>query len=156
MSASDIDESDRKILTILQNNAEASIDGIAADIDLSPSAVHRRISRLKKSGVIRRISAVVDAKKVDRGMTVLLEIDCETERPEVLNRLKQWAIAQPAVQSCWYAAGEVDFLLVVVVRDLDDYTQFTSRLMGERLGVRTFKSLVVLQTVKQSLNIDLL
>jgi DNA-binding Lrp family transcriptional regulator len=156
MNTAVIDNLDRQILAVLQRDAEASVDGIAADIDLSASAVHRRVSRLKKQGVIRRISAVVDPKKVDRGLTVLIEIDCVAERREVLNGFKRWTLAQPEVQSCWYAAGEVDFILVVLVRDLDDYSRFTEQLMAESLGVRTFRSLIVLQTVKQSLDIDLL
>jgi DNA-binding Lrp family transcriptional regulator len=156
MNDNEIDQADRQILAILQRNAEASIDRIAADIDLSPSAVHRRVSRLKKVGVIRRIAAVVDPKKVRRALTVLVEIDCESEKPDALERFKRWTLTQQSVQSCWYAAGEVDFLLVVVVADLDEYTEFTVRLMADRLGVRTFRSLIVLQTVKQSLEIDLL
>jgi DNA-binding Lrp family transcriptional regulator len=150
-----LDPMDRRILAAVQQDAEQPAEAIAAEVNLSPSAVQRRIARMKKDGVIQRVSAVVDPKSVGLNFTVLVEIGFESERPEAAEQFKRWVRSEGVIQSCWYVTGEADYLLVVNVRDLDAYNDFTKRLMGERLGVRKFKSLIALQTLKQGLDLEL-
>lgn len=150
-----IDAIDLKILATIQADADLSAEAISERVHLSPSAVQRRIARLKKNGVIERIAAVVDPKAVGRGFTVLVEIELENENVRAAEPFRRWIKEEKVVQSCWYVTGECDYLLVVLVRNLDEYTSFTERLMNAQLSVRRFKSLVSLMTVKRTLDVDL-
>lgn len=151
----DIDAMDLRILAIVQTDADQSADMIGEKVHLSPSAVQRRLTRLKKARVIERISAVVNPKAVGQGFTVLVEIELETERLDAVEPFRHWVRQESVIQSCWYVTGESDYLLVVLVRDLDAYTAFTDRMMSARLAVRRYRSLVSLMTIKRTLNVDL-
>lgn len=150
-----IDPIDRRILAIVQHDADQSADAIGEQVFLSPSAVQRRLARLKKDGVIERVTAVIDPKAVDLKMTVLVEIELETERRDAVEPFRRWVRQESAVQSCWYITGESDYLLIVMVPDLDAYTAFIDRMTGGNLAVRRYRSLISLATIKRSIDVDL-
>lgn len=150
-----LDAMDLKILDTVQADADLSAEMIGDKVHLSPSAVQRRIARLKKVGVIERVTAVIDPRAVGRGFTVLVEIELETERTEAVEPFRRWVRQESVVQCCWYVTGECDYLLVVLVRDLDEYTRFAERMMNARLSVRRYRSLVSLKTIKRTMDVDL-
>jgi Lrp/AsnC family transcriptional regulator, leucine-responsive regulatory protein len=144
-----VDEIDQTILDLLQVNADQPAKRIADRVGLSPSAVERRITRLKQTGVIQKIAAVVDPKAVGRGLTVLVELDIQNEHRHTLDAFQTWAVKAPEVQACWYVTGDMDYVLQLAVRDLDEYNDFIDRMMREQQGlVRKYKSLIALKVVK--------
>lgn len=151
-----MDEIDRKILTLLQRNADLPGKTVAEKINLSPSSVERRIAKLKRDGVIDRIVAVVDRGAVGRNLSVLVELEIQNEHRHSIEQFRRWIENAPEVQSCWYVTGDMDFVLLVVVRDLDEYNEFIERLMTEQQAlVRKYKSLIALKTFKHGLDISL-
>lgn len=149
-----MDDIDRTILSILQENADIPGKAIADAVNLSPSAVERRIGKLKKEGVIERIVAVVNPKAVDRTLSVLVELEIQNEYRHTLQQLKQWLSRAPEIQSCWYVTGDIDYVLLVAVRNLEEYNDFIDRLMTEQHAtVRKYKSLIALKTIKQGLSL---
>ncbi|MGV1836616.1 Lrp/AsnC family transcriptional regulator [Rhizobium rhizogenes] len=147
-----MDEKDREILSILQDNADQPAKAIAQAVNLSPSAVERRISKLKREGVIDRIVAVVSPAAVRRNLRILVEIEIQNEYRHNLEAFQRWLVQAPEVQSCWYVTGDTDFVLSVTVRDIEEYNAFIERMMtDQRELVRKYKSLIALKTVKHGM-----
>jgi DNA-binding Lrp family transcriptional regulator len=147
-----VDEKDREILSILQDNADQPAKTIAQAVNLSPSAVERRISKLKREGVIDRIVAVVSPAAVRRSLRILVEIEIQNEYRHNLEAFQRWLVQAPEVQSCWYVTGDADFVLSVTVRDIDEYNAFIERMMTDQGElVRKYKSLIALKTIKHGM-----
>jgi Lrp/AsnC family transcriptional regulator, leucine-responsive regulatory protein len=152
-----MDDTDRTILVLLQANADIPGKAIADAVNLSVSAVERRISKLKQDGIIERIVAVVSPKAVDRSLSVLVELEIQNEHRHTLEQFQRWLNRAPEVQSCWYVTGDMDYVLLVAVRDLEEYNSFIERLMSEQQAlVRKYKSLIALKTVKRGLGLPVL
>lgn len=150
-----VDDIDRTILSMLQENADIPGKVIADAVHLSTSAVERRIGRLKQDGFIEKIVAVVSPKAVDRTLSILVELEIQNEHRHTLEQFQRWVDRAPEVQSCWYVTGDMDFVLLVVVRDLEEYNAFIDRLMSEQQAlVRRYKSLIALKTVKHGLGLS--
>ena len=150
-----MDDIDRAILAILQENADVPGKMIADAVKLSTSAVERRIGRMKQDGIIEKIVAVVSPKAVDRTLSVLVELEIQNEHRHTLEQFHRWLDRAPEVQSCWYVTGDMDFVLLVAVRDLEEYNAFIERLMNEQQALmRKFKSLIALKTVKHGLGLS--
>jgi DNA-binding Lrp family transcriptional regulator len=151
-----VDEKDREILSILQDNADQPAKAIAQAVNLSPSAVERRIGKLKREGVIDRIVAVVSPAAVRRSLRILVEIEIQNEYRHNLEAFQRWLVQAPEVQSCWYVTGDADFVLSVTVRDIDEYNAFIERMMtDQRELVRKYKSLIALKTIKHGMALPL-
>jgi len=147
-----MDDIDRTILSILQQNADIPGKVIADTVKLSTSAVERRIARLKQDGIIEKIVAVVSPKAVDRNLSILVELEIQNEHRQTLEQFQRWLDRAPEILSCWYVTGDADFVLLVAVRNLDEYNAFIDRLMTEQQAlVRKYKSLIALKTVKHGM-----
>ena len=139
---------------MLQENADVAGKLIADAVNLSTSAIERRISRMKQDGTIEKIVAVVSPKAVDRTLLVLVELEIQNEQRHTLEQFQRWVARAPEVQSCWYVTGDKDYVLLVAARNLDEYNAFIERLMSEQQAlVRKYKSLIALKTVKHGLGL---
>jgi len=144
-----LDELDRKILALVQQDARRPAEAIGAQIGLSASAVQRRIARLREEAVITAEVAIVDAKSVGRPLTLIADIEVERERPELMAVLKRWIAGEPAIQEAWYVTGDGDFVLIVTARDVEDYDALMQKLVSENSNVRRFRTRVALGTLKR-------
>jgi Lrp/AsnC family leucine-responsive transcriptional regulator len=144
-----LDELDRKILALVQQDARRATEAIGTEIGLSASAVQRRIARLREEAVITAEVAIVDPKSVGRSLTLIVDVEVERERPELLAVLKRWIAGEPAVQEAWYVTGDGDFVLIVTARDVEDYDALMQKLVTENSNVRRFRTRVALSTLKR-------
>jgi len=144
-----LDSLDRKILAVLQQDAHQSAEVIGSGVGLSASAVQRRIARLREAGVIKAEVAIVDPKSLGRSLTLIVDIEVERERPELMAVLKRWIAAEPAIQEAWYVTGDGDFVLIVAARDVEDYDALMQKLVSENSNVRRFRTRVALGTLKR-------
>lgn len=147
----ELDKLDRRILAMLQKDARRSAELVGAEVGLSASAVQRRIARLREEGVIAAEVAVVDPKRVGRPLNLIVEIEVERERPELVASLKQWIATEAMIQEAWYVTGAGDYVLIVVARDVDDFEALMQRLVAENANVRRYHTRVALGTIKRSL-----
>lgn len=147
----ELDKLDRRILAMLQKDARRSAELMGAEIGLSASAVQRRIARLREEGVITAEVAVIDQKRVGRPLTLIVEVEVERERPELLASLKQWIAAEAMIQEAWYVTGAGDYVLIIVARDVDDFEAMMQRLVVENANVRRYHTRVALGTVKRGM-----
>jgi DNA-binding Lrp family transcriptional regulator len=149
--AADIDQFDRRILAILQQDNRISQRDIAEKVNLSPAAVHRRIKRLEDDKIIGANVAVVVPAKVDRTITCVVEVSIEREHPDILDKLKAHLLNAPEVQQCYYVTGTTDFILIITALDMADYEKITKQLFFSQKNVKHFRTMVVMDTVKATL-----
>jgi Lrp/AsnC family transcriptional regulator, leucine-responsive regulatory protein len=150
-----LDQFDLGILDILQRDNLTPQRVIGAAVNLSAPAVQRRIKKMQVSGVITANVAVVDPPSVGQLITILVEVQVESERIDLLDAAKISFAAAPEVQQCYYVTGDADFILVVTVPSMSVYEAFTRRLFFENSNVKRFRTLVVMDRVKVGLSIPI-
>jgi Lrp/AsnC family transcriptional regulator, leucine-responsive regulatory protein len=151
----ELDRFDRQLLNLVQENAGQTADRLAEQVALSPSAIQRRLRRLREHGVIARDAAVVDPSKVGRPTFFIVSLQVERERPEMLAQLRKWLAAQDHIQQAFYVTGEADFVLIITAPDTEAYDALMSRMVGENPNVRRFTTNVALGVVKRGLTIPI-
>lgn len=149
--ATPLDKIDRRILAIVQKDARRPAELIGADVGLSASAVQRRMARMRDERIITAEVAVIDPMSVGHPLTMIVDVEVERERPELLASLKQWIAAQPFIQEAWYVTGAGDYVLIVIARDVDDFEGSMQRMIAENANVRRFHTRVALSTLKRGL-----
>ncbi|HEX6940581.1 MAG TPA: Lrp/AsnC family transcriptional regulator [Longimicrobiales bacterium] len=148
-----IDAVDRRILTILQQNARTPNAEIARQLGMAASAIHERIRKLEERGVVTGYAARLNARAVGRGLLafVFVRTDEYVGAPDTAGLLA----AIPEVQELHHVAGEDCFLVKVRVSD----TEALGKLLRERVGsiptVRSTRTTIVLETVKETTALDL-
>ena len=125
-----LDAIDRRILDILQRDAEQQVSQIAAQVGLSATPCWRRIQRLKEAGVITRQVCLVSPAQVNVGVTVFVSVRTSQHTPEWLERFRGTVEAIPEVVEFYRMSGEVDYLLRVVVPDIAAYDAVYKRLIN--------------------------
>ncbi|TFF39892.1 Lrp/AsnC family transcriptional regulator [Pseudomonas sp. RIT623] len=143
-----LDSFDRALLDAVQRDASTSQIDLGVQVNLSCAAVNRRLKKLTRDGVIQRTVAQVDPVALGYTLTVITEVEVENERLDLLDAMKRTFLACPQVQQCYYVAGECDFVLIMLVRDMAQYTQLTRALFFESNNVKRFKTLVSMSNVK--------
>ena len=151
----ELDRFDRQLLNLIQEDVGQTAERLAQQVNLSPSAIQRRLRRMREEGVIVRECAVVDAKKIGRPTFFIVSMQVERERPELLAQLRKWLAAQEHIQQVFYVTGEADFVLVVTAPDTETYDALMSRMVGENPNVKRFTTNVALTVVKRGLTIPI-
>lgn len=148
-----MDDKDLEILKLIQHDARLTAEALGFEIGLSPAAVQKRLKKLRETGVIESEIAVLSSAKLGRGMTVIVQVMLERESRMHLDSFKRKMRIAPAVQQCYYATGEADFILVVIVEDIAEYEAFTQEYFFDESNVSKFTSSIVMDRVKVSLDI---
>jgi Lrp/AsnC family transcriptional regulator len=125
-----MDDIDRSLLEILQQDATLSIAQMAERVGLSATPCWKRIQKLEAAGVITRRVAIVDPDRVGVGLSVLVAIEAGEHRPEWLQRFSGGVAAMPEVMEVYRMAGDVDYMLRVAVADMAEYDAFYKRLIA--------------------------
>jgi Lrp/AsnC family transcriptional regulator, leucine-responsive regulatory protein len=146
----EIDETDRRILIVLQKYGRIPNAELAERINLSASACHRRVQRLEKSRVITGYVALLDPREVDRRTTVFVEITLSGQADEVLEAFEKEVARIPDVLECHLMAGTADYLLKVVARDTDDFARIHRQHLARLPGVAQMHSSFALRTVSKT------
>jgi Lrp/AsnC family leucine-responsive transcriptional regulator len=151
----ELDTYDRQLLNLVQVDAGRTADELAEHVGLSPSAIQRRLRRLRDEGVIQRDIAVAAPDLVGKPTFFVVALQVERERPEMLHALRKWLAEQAQIQQAYYITGEADFTLIVTASDTEAFDRFMIRLMAENGNVKRFTTNVVLSLVKRELAIPL-
>ena len=149
MTPPTLDAIDRKILGILQEEGRISAQELAERVGLTASPCLRRLRLLEESGVIRRYVAVVDQQAVGLPVSVFVSVKLERQREEELDRFAAAIARWPEVLECYLMTGPRDYLLRVVVPDLEAYERFLKQKLTRLDGVQSIESSFALGRVKQ-------
>ena len=125
-----LDAIDRKILTVLQEDASLSVAEIGDRVGLSSTPCWKRLQRLEADGVITKRVALVAPEKVGLGITVFVSIETGDHSNEWLKKFADVVSAMPEVMEFYRMAGDVDYMLRVVVADMPSYDVFYKKLIG--------------------------
>jgi Lrp/AsnC family leucine-responsive transcriptional regulator len=147
-----IDETDRKILKILQQNARTSNAEIARQVEMAPSGVLLRLRRLEENGVIQKYETRVSPRAVDRGFTAFTFVNADEQVGSTKTGQKLAGI--PGVQEVHYTAGSATYLLKLRVSDAEALANMLS-VIGNVTGVRSTNSVIVLKTLKETIELPL-
>ena len=150
-----LDALDRKLLAIVQQDADLTSEAISARIGLSPSAVQRRLKHLRQRGVIARTVAVLDPEQAGRPTFFIVSLEIERDRRELIARLKSWLAEEESVQQVYYVTGEADFVLIVAASNIEAYDELMTRLTEQNPNIRRFTTNVVLHAGKRGLQIPI-
>ena len=125
-----MDATDRKILSLLQQDASLSVAEIGSRVGLSSTPCWKRIQRLETDGVIQRRVALVDQDKLGLGVTVFVSVETGDHSQQWLDRFAAVVGAMPEVMEFYRMAGDVDYMLRVVVADMPSYDVFYKKLIS--------------------------
>jgi len=150
-----LDRTDIRILELLQRDGRLSHVELAERVGLSPTPCTRRVRRLEKLGVIRGYAALVEPKRVGQNVLAFVQIKLERHTDDVIERFRRTLEERPDVVSAHAMTGEMDFLLQVVVTDLDALSRLTLHHLLKLPGVRDVHSSLVLETLKAESRVPL-
>ncbi|WP_282093116.1 Lrp/AsnC family transcriptional regulator [Epibacterium ulvae] len=142
-----IDETDCRILKVLQRQGRISNSDLSEQVNLSASACHRRVQRLESEGYIRDYVALLDARKMNVPTTVFVEITLSGQADEVLDAFERAVALIPDVLECHLMAGTADYILKVVAENTDDFARIHRRFLARLPGVAQMQSSFALRTV---------
>ncbi len=144
------DNTDKKILQILQTNGRITNAKLAGEIGISPPAMLERVKRLETSGLIDRYVAILDKEKVGFGMLAMIMVSLSLHQISNLQNVKERLIVLEEVLECYQLTGDVDFLLKVAIKDMNSYTAFVNNKLSGIPGIQNIKTSFVLDTLKST------
>jgi Lrp/AsnC family leucine-responsive transcriptional regulator len=148
MKNEQLDPFDRKLIQLLQIDAQQPVSVMAEAVGLSAPACYRRIRRLRESGVIERDIAVVRPRSVGWPLSMIVLVTLERENAHTLNEIMALFRDEPEILEAWNVTGDHDFALRIVARDMEGYDDLAQRLFAANEKIRSFKTLVVIREVK--------
>jgi Lrp/AsnC family transcriptional regulator, leucine-responsive regulatory protein len=151
----ELDRFDRQLLNLVQADSGQTAESLAEQVELSASAIQRRLRRLRDEGVIVRDCAVVDPAVVGRPDFFIVALEVERERADLLAQLRKWLAAEAHVQQVFYVTGAADFILVVTCSHTEAYDALMSRMVRDNPNIRRFTTNVALGVLKRGLAIPI-
>jgi DNA-binding Lrp family transcriptional regulator len=150
-----LDKTDLEILKMLQKDSNRTTKSIAAHLDMSTSPVFERIKKLEKEGYIKKYVAVLDNKKIGLKLTVFIGITLQGHTRSYLEKFVKEINNFPEVVECHRVSGNFDYLLKLVVEDIEAYETFIITKLTLLPYLGNVQSLITLSTGKETNEIDL-
>ena len=145
-----MDEMDRKLLRVLQEDGRITNQALAERCGLSAAACFDRVKRLRATGVIRGYTALLDPAKLDRALLVFIEVLLDKTTDDAFAAFADHVRQLPEVLECHMVAGGFDYLLKVRVADMAAYRAFLGDTLVAMPGIRETRTYAVLEEVKQT------
>jgi DNA-binding Lrp family transcriptional regulator len=145
-----MDQIDRKLLHLLQEDASRTNADLAEEVGLSPSSCLRRIRRLKSSGVIERVVAILNPAKAGKGLRAIVTVELERHGEQHMRRFLDLAARERAVIQAYSVSGETDAVLMLRLADMDEFDALCERLFRDRTNVARYYTMFVIRTAKET------
>jgi Lrp/AsnC family transcriptional regulator, leucine-responsive regulatory protein len=145
-----LDTLDRKILHEIQLNNQLTSAQLSESVGLSPTSAQRRLNRLRADKIIEQDISVVSSAAVGRSLTLIISVQLERERSDIIDHFKKSVRKEPIVMSAYYVTGDTDFILIIGVRDMGEYEEFTRHFLYDNPDIKGFKTTVVMDRIKAS------
>lgn len=155
LSPKELDLTDLKLLRLLQKDAKLTTKAIATRVNLSPTPVYERIKRLEKEGLIEKYTAIVNAEKVGKTLTVFCNITLKEHTKEIGNAFVKDIVKLNEVVECYNISGDYDFLLKILVKDMKHYQSFVINELGAVKNIGSAHSTFVIGVIKHSYAVPL-
>jgi DNA-binding Lrp family transcriptional regulator len=148
MPQSPLDAIDWRILARLQDEARISNVDLARSVNLSPSPCLNRVRALEESGIISRYVTLLDPLRVGLTVSVFIQVSLEKQMRDALDTFESSVLARDEVMECYLMTGDADYLLRVVVSDVQSLERFIVDYLAKISGVASIKSSFALKQVK--------
>lgn len=145
-----LDAIDLQLLNLLQKDAKMKHKELAAALGLTITPVYERIKRLEKSGVIRQYATLLNPKKIGKELICFCMVTLEKRSLEYLKAFEKAITPINEVMECYHLAGEYDYLLKVVVQDMNDYQGFIVNKLSAISNVGQVQSSFALSILKEN------
>ncbi len=149
------DATDLRILQLLQEDAHITTKEIAATLNITTTPVFERIKRMKKEGFIQKYVALLDKRKIGLSLVAYTNVSLKEHNTDFLSHFEEAARALPEVVECYHIAGLFDYLLKVVVRDMDAYQHFVSKKLAALENIGKVQSSFVMTEIKHTTSLPL-
>ena len=143
-----LDRFDFAILRMLQKDNLTPQKEIAEQVNLSTTAVHRRIKRLTALGVIQQNVAIVNPEKVGHTVTLIVEIALNDVHFRMTDEAKKIFLSIPQIQQCYQVTGDADFILIITLQTMAQYTELNRQLFETNPNIKGVKTFVSISQVK--------
>ena len=150
-----IDQFDRKILALLQEDGRLTNGDLSERVNLSPSQCSRRRQRLEEEGLIRGYRAVLDRERLGFSLTNMVTVTLATHNRDNAQRFAELVRRLPEVQEAHALTGEMDYILKVVTPDLKSLSNFVNQVLLPHESVQHVKTAIVLETLKENASLPL-
>lgn len=145
-----IDETDLKILRILQKDAKKTTKEIAEILNLTSSPVYERVKKLEKQKLIKKYVAILDKKKLNIPITVICMVSLRYHNEGFIDKFEKQIKELKEVQECYHMAGKVDFFLKINMESLDNYHEFVRTKLSRIENIGVLESYFVLKEIMSS------
>jgi Lrp/AsnC family transcriptional regulator, leucine-responsive regulatory protein len=150
-----LDELDYHLLDLVQADARRPLHELGDEVGLSPSAVQRRLNRLRREGVIRSEVAVLEPDAVGAGLLAVVLVALFDDDPDKHAAFRELMRAEPAVQQCYTIVGQWDYVVVLITSDIAENRDLSARLFVASGSVRRYETLPAFEVVKAGLALPL-
>ncbi|MEY3137552.1 MAG: hypothetical protein RL580_1284 [Pseudomonadota bacterium] len=150
-----LDKQDIAILSELQHDATLSSTTLAERVGLSQSPCWRRVNQLEEAGVIQQRVALLARKKLGLEMLVVVNVKLASHGWQSLPKFKQRVVSFPEVLQCFLVMGDIDFILLVATRTVEEYNRFVQGKLAQIPGVQSIDSRIVIEETKNTTELPL-
>ncbi|MBP7470450.1 MAG: Lrp/AsnC family transcriptional regulator [Flavobacterium sp.] len=145
-----LDETDKKILRLLQVDAHLTLKDIGNKINLSVTPVHDRVKRLEKEGVIEKYVSILNKKKLGNNLMVYCQVTLVKQTFDVLEGFNQSIMNMPEVVECNFISGSFDYMLKIILPDMESYHNFHQKKLSVLPEVSLINSFFIISEVKST------
>jgi len=150
MEFEELDATDRRILKMLQLDGKVTIKEMAHQLNMTNTPVFERVKRLERDGFIKQYTAILDRQKIGLQMVVFCTVSLKVHHADFLERFEEEVTCLEEVMECYHIAGMFDYLLKVVVKDMDLYRQFVSKKLAALENIGKVQSSFVMTEIRHS------
>ena len=150
-----LDDTDRKLLTLLQSDSKQTNKELSNALELSITAVYERIKKLEKAGVIKNHVALLDKKKIGKSFMAHCHVRLTQHSKDFVMKFEREIIKLDEVLECYHVSGDYDYILKVVVKDMEAYRDFMITKLTAIPNIGNTHSIFVIGEVKHTTAISL-
>lgn len=150
-----LDLTDKNLLNLLQQDAKQTTKALSLKLNLSVTAVYERIKKLEKEGIIQHYVALLNSNKIDRGFVVFCHLKLIQHTKEFISKFESQVIRLPEVLECHHVSGDYDYILKILVKDMEAYREFLITKLTSLEHIASTYSTFMISEVKKTTVIDL-
>lgn len=150
-----IDDIDAKLLSLLQQDGRKTIKELAAQLEMSTTPIFERIKKLEKAGIIDHYAAVLNPDKLGKKLYAFAHISLKDHSKKLVDEFTKQIIEVPQVMECHYVTGDSDFILKILLDDMEKYREFVMNSLFEMSNIAKVETFLSLSVSKQSNVIEL-
>jgi len=149
------DQTDKKLLHLLQNDSKQTNKALSNQLNLSVTAVYERIRKLEKNGIIRQYVALVDKSKVEKDFVAFCHVKLEKHSQDYVVKFEREVNQLSEVLECYHLSGDYDYLLKVLVKDMNSFRDFMVKKLTKIDHIGSTHSMFMISEVKNTTAISL-